>query len=179
MAVAIAFGTRQQLVTMRAQGKSYRQISQELSVSYDTVRRICKRQGQEGEAGLIPHYNRCGKQGTRLSKFYYRASLWLKRAHPSWGAPYIRLQLANRYPPAELPSVRTMQLWFKAANLTQPRRQLLNSPKVWAAYPHQVWQVDAKEQQRTLDGAKVCWLTCVDEKSGAVLAAPIFPLRPN
>ncbi|WP_169521694.1 DDE-type integrase/transposase/recombinase [Spirosoma spitsbergense] len=74
-----------------------------------------------------------------------------------------------------LPSIRTLQLWFKAAGLTKPRPQLLNSPKVWAEYPHQVWQVDAKEQQRTLDGTKVCWLTVVDEKSGAVLAAPVFP----
>ncbi len=114
-----------------------------------------------------------------MSKFYHRVSLWLKRAHACPGAPYIRLQLANRYPLAELPSVRTLQLWFKAANLSQPRRQLLNSPKMWAQYPHQVWQVNAKEQQRTRDGSKACWLTPVDEKSGAVLAAPLFPLWPN
>lgn len=74
-----------------------------------------------------------------------------------------------------IPSVRTLQLWFKAANLTKPRPQLLNSPKVWADHPHQVWQIDAKEHQRTLDGMRVCWLTVVDEKSRAVLAAPVFP----
>lgn len=179
MAVAIPFGTRQQLVNMRVQGKSYQQISQELGVSYDTVRRICKRQHQQGDLGLLPAYKRCGVEGIRLSAFYHRVSLWLKRTHPQWGAPYIRLQLDSRYTMGRLPSIRTLQLWFKAANLTKPPRQLLNSPKVWAEYPHQIWQVDAKEHQHTLDGTKVCWLTVVDEKSGAVLAAPVFPLRPN
>lgn len=179
MAVAIPFATRQQLVVLRDQGKSYRQISQELGVSYDAIRRIGKRQNQLGEEGLLPHYNQCGTNGIRLSAFYYRVSLWLKRAHPLWGAPYIRLQLDARYAMGRLPSIRTLQLWFKAAGLTKPRPQLLNTPKVWAQYPHQVWQVDAKEQQRTLDGSRVCWLTIVDEKSGAVLAAPVFPLWPN
>ncbi len=176
MAVAIPFGTRQQIVQMRTQGKSYRQISHELGVSYDAVRRIHKRHDRQGEAGLLPDYKRCGVEGIRLSAFYHRVSLWLKQAHPLWGAPYIRLQLDTRYAIGHLPSIRTLQLWFKAANLTKPRPQLLNTPKVWADYPHQVWQVDAKEHQRTLDGTKVCWLTVVDEKSGAVLAAPVFPL---
>ncbi|WP_338868335.1 helix-turn-helix domain-containing protein [Spirosoma sp. SC4-14] len=179
MAVAIPFATRQQIAQMRDQGKLYRQISQELGVSYDAVRRICKRQAQQGEEGLVPHYKQCGTKGIRLAAFYHRVSLWLKRAHPLWGAPYIRLQLDARYAMGRLPSIRTLQLWFKAANLTKPRPQLLNTPKVWAEYPHQVWQVDAKEHQRTLDGTKVCWLTVVDEKSGAVLAAPVFPLWPN
>lgn len=179
MAVAIPFATRQQIVQIRALGKSYRQLSQELGVSYDAVRRICKRQQQQGEVGLIPRYKQCGITGIRLSTFYHRVSLWLKRSHPLWGAPYIRLQLDTRYAMGHLPSIRTLQLWFKAANLTKPRPQLLNSPKVWADHPHQVWQIDAKEHQHTLDGAKVCWLTVVDEKSGAVLAAPVFPLWPN
>lgn len=179
MAVAIPFATRQQIAQLRAQGKAYRQISQEMAVSYDAVRRICKRQDQLGEAGLLPRYKQCGTTGIRLAAFYHRVSLWLKRAHPLWGAPYIHLQLDARYAMGRLPSIRTLQLWFKAAGLSKPRPQLLNSPKVWAEYPHQVWQVDAKEQQRTLDGAKVCWLTVVDEKSGAVLAAPVFSPWPN
>jgi len=179
MAVAIPFATRQQVVVMRDQGKSYRQISKELGVSYDTVRRICKRQEQLGENGLLPHYKQCGTTGIRLSTFFHRVSLWLKRAHPLWGAPYIRLQLDARYAMGRLPSIRTLQLWFKAANLTKPQPQLLNTPKLWAEYPHQVWQIDAKEHQHTLNGTRVCWLTIVDEKSGAVLAAPVFPLRPN
>jgi transposase len=60
---------------MRDQGKSYRQISQQLGVSYDTVRRICKRQDQLGENGLLPHYKQCGTTGIRLSTFFHRVSL--------------------------------------------------------------------------------------------------------
>lgn len=130
MAVAIPVSTRQQIVQMRTLGKAYSQISQELGVSYDAVRRICKRQAQPGEEGLLPHYKQCGTKGIRLDAFYHRVSLWLKRAHPLWGAPYIRLQLDARYAMGRLPSIRTLQLWFKAANLTKPRPQLLNSPKV-------------------------------------------------
>ena len=82
MAIAIPFATRQQIVQMRDQGKSYRQISQELGVSYDAVRRIGKRQDQFGEEGLLPHYKQGGTTGIRLATFYHRVSLWLKRAHP-------------------------------------------------------------------------------------------------
>ena len=57
MAVAIPFATRQQIVQLRVQGKSYRQINQELDVSYDVVRRICKRQRQQDESELIPAIN--------------------------------------------------------------------------------------------------------------------------
>ncbi len=89
MAVAIPFAIRQQIVQIRALGKSYRQVSQELGVSYDLVRRICKRQHQQGEIGLIPRYKQCGITGIRLSAFHHRVSLWLKRTHPLWGAPYI------------------------------------------------------------------------------------------
>ena len=51
MVVAIPFTTRRQIVQLRSQGKSYQPISQKLDVSYDAVRRICKRNQQQSESG--------------------------------------------------------------------------------------------------------------------------------
>jgi len=42
---------------------------------------------------------------------------------------------------------------------------------------HQIWQVDAKEQQTLADGTKVCWLTITDEKSCGLIAAIPFEVN--
>jgi len=39
---------------------------------------------------------------------------------------------------------------------------------------HNIWQVDAKEQLRTLDGHPACYLTLTDEKSGCWLGSLAF-----
>jgi hypothetical protein len=44
-----------------------------------------------------------------------------------------------------------------------------------ASEPHQVWQMDAVECLRLLDGSAACWLRLTDECSGAILATSVFP----
>jgi DNA-binding CsgD family transcriptional regulator len=43
MPAAIAVPIRQQMVDLKAQGKSYREIAQQLQQSHHSVRRICTR----------------------------------------------------------------------------------------------------------------------------------------
>lgn len=105
----------------------------------------------------------------------YRAGTWLKRLHPDWGAPFIKLKLQERYPDEQLPHSRSMQRWFKKAGLNKVRGKIPRGERHWAGQVHETWQVDAKEQLVLSDGQKACYLTMVDEKSGGLLNARAFP----
>lgn len=125
-------------------------------------------------AGLKPRYINCRPQGIKSDQLVYRSALWLKRLHRKWGAPLIRLKLQQRYPERKVPTERTMHKWFRKAGLTAPRSKTPKEGKQWALRPHGVWQVDGKEEQRLATGEWACWLTIVDEHSGALLAGPAF-----
>ena len=183
MAAALAPAIRRSILQGHLEGQSYSALARLFGVAYQTVRTLCLRYEAEGEAGLRPRYDRCGKRALRSEALFYRAACFLKRKHPQWGAPLFRLQLERRYrarfPVKRLPSVRTMQAWFKARGLQAPHSKPPRPPKRWAEAVHQVWQVDAKEDQYTAQGQAVCWLTVTDEHSGALLAARVFPLSPD
>jgi transposase len=170
---------RFEIVEKKAQGHSLLQISELLHLSYSTVRNIYHRYQSDGQAGLTPLYHHCGvcvKQGK--AKLVKRAALWLKRLHPLWGAPLIRLQLKERYGSKYLSSERTMQRWFKLAGLYRVKTTFPPSDVHWACHVHDTWQLDAKEQLRLKSGEKACYLCVVDEKSGALLAPFVFPPLP-
>jgi hypothetical protein len=75
-----------------------------------------------------------------------------------------------------IPSIRTLERWYRENNLVKPKRQT-GEPSIGRARAvHNIWEVDAKEQLELLDGQAACYLTIVDEKSGAWLASPVFSL---
>ena len=75
-----------------------------------------------------------------------------------------------------IPSIRSLERWYRENNLVKPKRQT-GEPSIGRARAvHNIWEVDAKEQLELLDGQAACYLTMVDEKSGAWLASPVFPL---
>ena len=47
-----------------------------------------------------------------------RATLFLKRHHPTWGAGRIRVELLTHYDVSCVPAERSMQRWFKEKKLT-------------------------------------------------------------
>jgi hypothetical protein len=99
----------------------------------------------------------------------------MRRAHPSWGAPLIRLFLCERPSLRPLPAPRTLQRWFRAAGLAPaPRGRRPGQPARRATAPHQVWQMDAAERVPLADGSRVCWLRLADELTGAVIASVVF-----
>lgn len=108
-----------------------------------------------------------------------RAALWLKRLHGSWGAPFIQLQLRERYGKERVPAVRTLQTWFRSRGLTKPRQRLAAPSIGTSKAVHNIWQVDAKENLTLLDGTRACYLTITDEHSGAGLDALVFPPQPD
>ena len=174
---ALATALRRRIVEEHLAGKSLKAIAQQEQLSYSTVRLCWRRYREHGFSGLGPDYQNCGRP--QRKDLIYRAARFLKYRHRQWGAPLIRLKLSQRYPDQELPSVRTMQRWFKRAHLIPMRKRLPKPEQAWANAPHDVWQVDAKEKIKLNDGTQACYLTITDEHSGALLASPPFPPEGN
>lgn len=168
---------RRSIIDAHTSGESYASISRRLHLNYGTVRTLCKRYESSGDAGLIPRYHNCGPKGIKSDALIYRASCWLKRRHPKWGADFIHTILSDRYPNRPIATPRTFQYWFRSKGLTPPRSKPPKEDHRWAKAVHEVWQVDAKEQQKTADRQPCTWLSVVDEHSGALLEAPVFPLQ--
>ena len=175
MPVALATARRRRIVEAHRGGESLKAIAQRENLSYSCVRTYWQRYRQRGFEALAPDYQNCGRQGPGSDDLIYRAARYLKYLHREWGAALIRLKLKQRYPDRSLPSVRTLQRWFKKASLTPLRKRLPKAEKPWARAPHEIWQVDAKEQLTLEDGAAACYLSVSDEHSGALLDAPLFP----
>ena len=179
MPLALATALRRRVIDAHLKGEPLNAIAERENLSYSSVRNYWRRYRERGFAGLAPDYQHCGRKRVGDDDLIYRATRYLKFRHRQWGAALIQLKLKQRYPDRTLPSVRTMQRWFKKAGLTPLRKQLPKPDKRWAATPHEIWQIDAKERLTLQDGTQASYLTVTDEHSGALLASPVFPLLPH
>jgi transposase len=159
-------------------GQSVATIAQALGVVPRTVRHLVRRFRHEGDAAVAPSYHRAETPEPRGSRELFQTAVKLRQQHPTWGAGLIRVILrrdgASSSPPAE----RTLQRWFRRDGLAPApagRRPAASAQRAQA--PHEVWQMDAKEQIRLASGERVSWLRIVDECSGAVLWTAVFPPR--
>lgn len=177
MGLALSLKTRMQIIEMLAAGKPPIKIGEELDCSVVTVYNIKKRHSEQGPQGLKPSYSNCGNRPPREGDKPYRSVRYLKRLHPGWGAEKILSEIKYKYPTLTLPTKRTVNRWFVSWGYNR-RERLKRAPHGgWNKEVHGCWQVDAKEKVKLSTGQKVCWLTIVDERSGASLAAPVFPPR--
>lgn len=167
---------RLSIIEGRQKGKTLMELSLEHHVSYGTVQSFCARFSAKGELGLKPFYDHCGKRKPGPTDFVFRLVRCFKTWHPTWGAEKIRTELLLRRPGLLIPSVRTLQQWFHQNGQAKRRIKQPRMPRQWANFPHEGWQIDAKEEMQTQDGVKNCWLNIKDEHSGAVIAPPVFPL---
>src|SRR3974377_2150076 len=95
----------------------------------------------------MPAYGGCGAATPKPPEALVQATLDLRRAHPSWGAGWIRGMLRRQSPHQSLPVVRTLQRWLERAGLAPApagRRPAAEGRR--AARPHEVWQMDAAGQ---------------------------------
>ena len=160
-------------------GQAARTIAEALGLALRTVRRLLRRCDPGEPESVLPAYARRGPQPARADTPLRSAALQLRRQHPTWGAPLIRVLLGHDFPATALPTARTLQRWFHDHGLgpaPKGRRPQPNPDR--AAHPHDVWQMDAAEQVRLGNGRRVSWLRIVDEHTGAVLATRVFPPRP-
>jgi transposase len=166
---------RQQIIAASQGGASYAAIAQLVPVKERTIRSLCQRFRKRGLAGLEPDYDRCGHPGSRFAAALKEQALAFKREHRRWGAGFIRLQLAQRFPQERLPAERTLVTWFQAAGLQPARAQGPPVDRRAAQAVHAVWQMDAKERMHLADGSPTSTLTVTDEASGAMLETVVFP----
>ena len=168
---------RQEIVERHQDRKeSPASIARALGLSEDGVRKIWRQYQRDGDIQL--RYFRCGQREHESPRLAYRGVLTLKRRHPTWGAGYILLCLAEKWPDLPLPSERTAQRWFQKAGLTQPRSVLPPQERRKGTQPHEVWEMDATEQVKLEGEEQASWLSCVDEATGAVLTTAVFPPTP-
>jgi hypothetical protein len=175
MPQALPLPLREQIVQLRRQGQTHAAVAAALHLKARSVRQIWARYRRAGPAGLTPDYDRCGHPGSRFPPALKEAALTLKREHPRWGAGFIRLHLADRFPGTEFPASRTLQQWFQAAGLQPARAQQPPVARDRARAAHEVWQMDAKERMHLGDGSGASTLAVTDEASGALLATVVFP----
>lgn len=173
MPAPIENAKRIEIVQRHEQGESLRSISDEMGMSYETVKHLWQHWRREGR--IEPNYEQSRRRGTRRYGNVYTAAVEMKRAHRRWGAPLIRLKLADEGL-SPVPSVRTLQRWFREAQVSRKATQRqAREPRVQRGQKvHQVWAVDAKEQMQLEDGSWASWLVVSDEASGAVLNTEVF-----
>jgi len=170
----IANSIRETIVKRRQKGESLRSISEELKLSYDTVKHLWHHWLKTGQ--IAPNYQQAKQRGTRQFQAVYEPAIQMKRDHPRWGAQLIQLELET-CGNTHLPSVRTLQRWFReagvsrTASIQQQRVKSIQRGQI----VHQVWAVDAKEAIRLQDGSWASWLVITDEASGAILTTSVFP----
>lgn len=179
MPCALPLVVRQQIIELKIKGSSLQSIAKEQQLGYATLLRLWKRYKAEGISGLTPHYNNCGPAaGPRCVPLIYRAAVWLKRCHPDWGAALIGVILKDRYKDMTVPAARTLQHWFRTRKLYKPKSRFPAIQSI-AQQTHEVWQIDAKEKLCLGSGQKASYLSVVDEKSGCLLKAVVFPPLPH
>jgi transposase len=78
MGKAISLPLREQVVTLKQQGYTLQAISQQLNLSFATVRSIWGRFSQQGQTGLLTHFDRCGSKSPATTDKVFRAARWLR-----------------------------------------------------------------------------------------------------
>lgn len=169
--------TRHRIIELRQEGLSLQHISLEVGASFSAVQSLCARYKAQGADGLVPRYSNCGLSRPSSSDLVYRAVRCFRAWHPSWGAGKICAELSQLRPTLELPSQRTLQRWFHWNGQAQRGSKAPERLSRWATSTHQGWQVDAKEVVRLKDGSENSWLSIIDEHSGGIIDAGVFPLR--
>ena len=166
---------RRELIKRHEAGETLRVISEDMQLSYNTVKKIWAHWRKYEK--VTPNYEQAKEKGTRRYRAVYDAALAMRQQHPRWGAPLIRVKLEQETLSEALPSVRTLQRWFRQAGMARtPKVRQNSSVQVKRGQGvHQVWAVDAKEQMKLADGSDACWLVVTDEGSGAILCAASFP----
>ena len=168
---------RQLIVDQYQQGIPKSKIACNLQIGRTTVHTVISRYTEQGELGLKPKYDNCGKTRPEDTDFIFRAIRCMRTWHPNWGGDKIRSKMLQLRPELDLPQVRTFYRWFHWNKQIVSKSKVPKEPPRWAKYLHEGWQVDAKEEIRTANGDKNCWLNIVDEHSGTVIDPPVFPLQ--
>ncbi|MBL7809885.1 MAG: helix-turn-helix domain-containing protein [Saprospiraceae bacterium] len=178
MGQAKSIAVRQQIIQLKQSGQTHAQVSEALHIGIGTVQNIWKRYRAGGEAALCVSYERCGLRVKQVDEIAFRLVRLIKHLHPSWGVPLILLKVSEKYPTLRLRSIRQYQRRIFSSSGKLPTSILPPPiPVDQSRIAHDSWQIDAKERFSMQNGVETCYLTVVDEGTGALLAARAFPPR--
>lgn len=169
---------RQAILRRWHKGQSVSTIAHTIGVVPRTVRHLVRRFRHQGDAAVAASYHHAETPEPKGSGDLFQIAMQLRQQHPTWGAGLIRVILRRDGASSSPPSERTLQRWFRhygVAPAPLGRRPARSDQR--AQVPHEIWQMDAKEQVRLASGDRVSWLRIVDECSGAVLWTAVFPPR--
>jgi hypothetical protein len=170
----IPLPVRQHILALAQKGLDGAAIGRQLDLSPRTVQHLIRRFARGGPETCRPSYPAACPSAP--ADPLIQQGLFLRQAHPTWGAGFIRVRLQQLHPGAAVPSERTLQRWFGRGR--QPPAAAGRKPpaeRQAALGPHDVWQMDAVEELPLAGGQLVSWLRWVDEFSGAVLGTVVFP----
>jgi len=175
MARALSFDLRRRIVNLSEQGVAKSEIARRLSISRGSVYTILERHAERGLDGLCPDYKNCGPKQPFREAFLVRSYCALRRWNPNDGYDRISSKICAKYGEQyKIPNRSTVYRWWHARGLVPPRTVTQPGDPNWTNILHEVWQVDAKEKMKLLDGQRYCWLNVVDEASGTVIDPPVF-----
>jgi hypothetical protein len=168
---AVPVPLRLRLFELADQGRAAADIASALDLVPRTVRRLLAQRQRLAAEGFQPAYHRCGRQPQLCQQ-----AIDLRREHPTWGVPYIRVVLEETTP-TPLPSTRTLQRHLAHAGLQPaPAGRPPRSQRRRAQAPHEIWQLDGCERLPLRTLQEVSWVRLVDEYTGAFLGTRVFPL---
>jgi putative transposase len=158
-----------------------RALCREFSISAPTGYKWLARYRRGGADGLGELSRQPRHSPQKFRSLWRKELITLRHRHPSWGAKKLRVLLRQKHPRAhQVPSLRTLGRWLKAAALTVPRpprsrpgpqvpRPTLTRPELC----HDVWTIDFKGWFRTADGQRCDPLTIRDLASRYLLGVRI------
>lgn len=118
MPKAIPYDFRKQIISLRKEGKTYKDISKEVGYGLSSVKKIWYAYEEEGDACLRTKYKNCGRK-REYPQEVLDAITTIRTGDQ--GANYVYSMLKLKYPDLKRPSVRTIQYWWKAANTNRAK----------------------------------------------------------
>src|SRR3954454_1013779 len=114
MPAPLSFMLRERIRARLEQGHNPAAIARELRLRPRTVRHLCERWRRLGDAALE---TTCQAPPPLRPSLAMEQALLLHQEHPSWGAEFVLHKLEQMHPEVELPSVRSLQRWFRRQGL--------------------------------------------------------------
>lgn len=179
---------RIELVERQVAGENLAEIAMSKKLSVYTIRKWWRAYRDQGRVGLEPKEKGPPPVGVlgRFDPLVKYVALRLKRQHPGWGTPMLRLHMKRQPSLANVAIPGDTALWNYLKQfgdrLIQPqqlptKRPQPNAPKR-GQQPHECWEMDFKGDELVAGcNAIVAPFAVSDEASGAPLARIIHELR--
>lgn len=179
---------RVEMVERHLAGETLDDIAESLDLNMYTVRQWWRAYRDGGWPALEPVSKGPPEVGTlgRFDPLVKYVALRLKREHPAWGTPILRLHMQRRPSLKGRRIPKDTALWSYlhqfGSRLVRPRRlptkRPTPSPPPRALAPHQCWEMDFKGDEVVADcQTAISPLAFSDEASGAPLARYMHALK--